>query len=167
MKKIFLSAGFILAFGAYAVYTSLTGQPQALPSSTNGTPENTGNNAGNSSANETTNPSSINNQATGQPANTNAYTYNDGDFTGNSVDAYYGNVQVKVSITNHLISDVQFLQYPNDRGTSIQVSNMSMPILKSEAIKAQSANVNIVSGATQTSQGFIESLKSALVLAQN
>jgi len=57
---------------------------------------------------------------------------------------------------------VQFLQYPSDRNTSIRINSRAMPILKQEAISAQNANVNIVSGATDSSQAFQQSLASAL-----
>lgn len=88
--------------------------------------------------------------------------YKNGVYIGSEADAFYGIVQVQVYVSNGKISDVQFLQYPNDRGTSIEINSQAMPYLKQEALQAQSAAVDIVSGATQTSQAFIESLKSAL-----
>lgn len=93
--------------------------------------------------------------------------YKDGSYTGNAVDAYFGIVQVKAIIEGGKITDVQFLKYPNDRQTSIEISNNSMPILKQEAIAKQDSKVDIVSGATQTSEGFQTSLASALSLAKN
>jgi uncharacterized protein with FMN-binding domain len=54
------------------------------------------------------------------------------------------------------------LQYPSDRRTSIAINRRALPVLRSEAIAAQSANVDIVSGATLTSEAFIESLGAAL-----
>lgn len=93
--------------------------------------------------------------------------YRDGQYIGRVADAYYGNVQVKAFIQNGKISDVQFLQYPSDRRTSIEINTQAMPYLKSEAIQAQSANVDIVSGATATSGAFQESLASALSKAIN
>ena len=93
--------------------------------------------------------------------------YADGTYTGNVADAYYGNIQVQAVIQNGQITDVQFLQYPSDRSTSIRINGRAMPMLKSEAISAQSANVNIVSGATDSSQAFMQSLGSALTSARN
>lgn len=93
--------------------------------------------------------------------------YKDGTYIGNVADAYYGNVQVKIDITGGKIADVIFLQYPNDRQTSVEINNQAMPYLKSEAIQAQNASVDGVSGATETSQAFIESLASALAQAKN
>lgn len=88
--------------------------------------------------------------------------YKDGTYIGDSVDAYYGNVQVKAIITNGKITDVQFLDYPHDRNTSVRINSQAMPYLTTEAIQAQSANVDTISGATATSGGFRASLQSAL-----
>ena len=88
--------------------------------------------------------------------------YKNGTYTGDSVDAFYGLVQVQVVVQNGKITDVSFLQYPSDRQTSREISSQAMPYLKQEAIQAQSANVDIVSGATQTSEAFRQSLQSAL-----
>ncbi|MBI5906651.1 FMN-binding protein [Candidatus Saccharibacteria bacterium] len=88
--------------------------------------------------------------------------YKDGSYVGNAADAFYGYIQVKAVIQNGAITDVQFLQHPNDHSTSIEINNQAMPYLKQEAIKAQSSQVDIVSGATDTSYAFIESLKTAL-----
>lgn len=94
-------------------------------------------------------------------------SYKDGTYTGTSVDAYYGNVQVQVMVSGGKIIDVRFLNYPHDRGTSRMINSQAMPYLKSEVITAQNANVDIVSGATATSQAFIQSLQSALSQAQS
>lgn len=92
--------------------------------------------------------------------------YKNGEYTGNIADAYYGNVQVKATISGGKITDVQFLDYPNDRQNSIRINTYAMPILKSEAIQAQSAKVDVVSGATATSGAFQESLASTLAQAK-
>jgi uncharacterized protein with FMN-binding domain len=62
---------------------------------------------------------------------------------------------------------VQFLQYPSDRRTSQRINSIAMPYLRQEAIQAQSAQVDIISGATLTSEGFQASLQSALQAAHN
>ncbi len=90
----------------------------------------------------------------------------DGTFTGNAVNASYGDVQVSAKISNGKIVDITFLQYPNDRSTSLQKSKRAMPILTSEAISTQSSQVDIVSGATYTSRAFMKSLTSALAKAR-
>jgi uncharacterized protein with FMN-binding domain len=92
--------------------------------------------------------------------------YKDGEYAGPVTDAYYGLVQVKAVIQAGKITDVQFLQYPNDRRTSIRINNIAMPYLITEALQVQSAQVDIISGATLTSEAFAESLQSALVSAK-
>jgi uncharacterized protein with FMN-binding domain len=88
--------------------------------------------------------------------------FKDGTYTGRIENAYYGNVQVSAVIQNGVLTAVNFLQSPNDNPNSIYVNQAAMPYLKHEAIKAQSANVSIVTGATLTSQAFIQSLTNAL-----
>jgi uncharacterized protein with FMN-binding domain len=93
--------------------------------------------------------------------------YRNGTYTGPPVDVFYGLVQVQVVIQNGQIANVQFLQYPNDRRTSVEINNQAMPWLTQEAIQAQSANVDIITGATLTSEGFATSLQAALQSARN
>jgi uncharacterized protein with FMN-binding domain len=91
----------------------------------------------------------------------------DGQYTGNESQNIYGTIQVKAIIQNGKLADVQFLQYPNDRQESVEINTQAMPILTQEAIKAQNTNVDIVSGATDSSQSFKESLRSALDQAKS
>ncbi len=88
--------------------------------------------------------------------------YKNGTYTGSTADAYYGNIQVKAIISGGKITDVQFLQYPSDRRNSIAINTQAMPYLKSEAIQIQGSQVDIVSGATDSSLAFRQSLHSAL-----
>ncbi len=92
--------------------------------------------------------------------------YKDGTYTGSVVNVRWGYVQVQATIQNGQISNVQFLQYPNERTTSARINSNAVPALQQEAIQAQSANVNIVTGATLTSEGFAQSLQVALSQAQ-
>lgn len=95
--------------------------------------------------------------------------YKSGSYTGTAIltDGGYGTVQVKAVIQDGKITDVQFVQYPDHPGHTIEVSQSAMPVLKQEAITAQDAQVAIVSGATQTTQAFIQSLQSALDQAKS
>ncbi|OGZ68616.1 MAG: hypothetical protein A3D35_01170 [Candidatus Staskawiczbacteria bacterium RIFCSPHIGHO2_02_FULL_34_9] len=86
-------------------------------------------------------------------------------YIGDLVDAFYGPMQVEAVISSGKLTDIKLLQYPNDRGNTIRISDESLPVLKSEAIQKQTANVDIVSGATQTSEAFMKSLASALTKA--
>src|SRR5579859_658949 len=100
------------------------------------------------------------------PTATTQSQYKDGTFTGSVEDAFYGNFQVAAVISGGKLTDVQFLQYPNDRGTSIQINAYAMPILRSEALQAQSAQVDTVSSASQSSGAFVKSLDNALQQAR-
>jgi uncharacterized protein with FMN-binding domain len=93
---------------------------------------------------------------------TTTVSYKDGTYTGGTENAFYGNLQVSATVQGGKITSVSFLQYPDDNPNSINVNQAAMPYLKQEAIKAQSANVSGVTGATYTSQAFIQSLSSAL-----
>jgi uncharacterized protein with FMN-binding domain len=92
--------------------------------------------------------------------------YKDGTYTGPEVDAIYGLVQVQTVIQNGKIVNVQFLQFPNDRRTSQRINNYAVPTLQQEAIQAQSANVDLITGATLTSEAFQMSLQAALSQAK-
>ncbi len=71
-------------------------------------------------------------------------------------------MQVEIVVSAGKITDVRTLQETNEGGRSQQISNYAVPILRKEVLAAQSAKVNSVSGATYTSQGYLESLQSAL-----
>ncbi|HUD19284.1 MAG TPA: FMN-binding protein [Patescibacteria group bacterium] len=178
MKRFALSAFVVITFIAYVLNQKLTGADGAsgviapLPSQSQGQTFNTISTptaTASSPPPPTNTPISHQPQpaATSMPTPTATPTpahsgYKDGQFTGNSADAYYGNIQVKITIQGGKITDVQFLDYPHDRNTSIMINSQAMPYLKSEAIQAQSAQVDIVSGATDSSLAFRQSLQSAL-----
>jgi uncharacterized protein with FMN-binding domain len=88
--------------------------------------------------------------------------YTDGTYTGPQIDAQFGLVQVQAVIQNGKIADVQVLQYPSDRRTSVRINNVALPWLKQEVIQSQTANVDLVTGATLTSEAYEMSLQSAL-----
>jgi uncharacterized protein with FMN-binding domain len=74
---------------------------------------------------------------------------------------------VKAVIEGGSIADVEFLDFPQDRRTSRRINSIATPYLVREAIQAQSARVDVISGATFTSEAFIESLRTALAQASN
>jgi uncharacterized protein with FMN-binding domain len=81
---------------------------------------------------------------------------------GQPVTIPYGVVQVRLIITGHTISDVQPLQLPNADGHSQNIAAMAVPLLRQQVLSAQSAQINGVSGATYTSDGYARSVQSAL-----
>jgi uncharacterized protein with FMN-binding domain len=91
--------------------------------------------------------------------------YADGTYTGGDENAYYGRVQVRVTVANHQVASVKVLDYPQDRRTSRYINSQALPLLRQEVIAAQDANIDTVSGATLTSEAYIRSLSSALAQA--
>jgi uncharacterized protein with FMN-binding domain len=82
--------------------------------------------------------------------------------TGQVVDTQYGPVQVQITLTGNRIANIGALQLPSDRSRSIEISQYAAPILRQEVLTAQSAQIDVVSGASYTSQGYADSLQSAL-----
>lgn len=111
-------------------------------------------------------PSSGSQSIMQQPPRQMMGSYKNGTYNGSVQDAFYGPLQVQVVIANGKISDVIFLQYPNDNRTSQYVNSQADPMLKQEAIQAQSTQVDGVSGASASSQAFQASLASALAQAK-
>lgn len=155
MKKIILSGGVIVAFIGYCLHAQ---SEQAKANFT--TPTTTSQPQADTTSAQPAAQTSTSQTATTAPT-TNSQ-YKDGSYTGSEADAFYGFIQVKATVSGGKITDVTFLQYPNDRGESVRINQRAMPLLKQEAIQAQSSQVDGVSGATDTSQAFIESLTSAL-----
>lgn len=91
-----------------------------------------------------------------------AHGYTDGVYTGPTADAYYGIIQIQALVQGGQLTALKVLKYPSDRRTSISINRQALPMLRDEAISAQSANVDIISGATLTSRAFIQSLRGAL-----
>lgn len=85
----------------------------------------------------------------------------DGTYTGYAYDTPYGAMQVEVVISGGSIADVYWVQLPQDQ-RSLRINDQAAPILVAEALEAQSASVDSVSGASFTSEGFRQSLQSAL-----
>lgn len=81
---------------------------------------------------------------------------------GRTYDTPYGPVQVQVTESNGRITDVAALQLPQGSGRDIDIDNYAVPQLRAEALQAQSAQIDAVSGATYTSEGYVRSLQSAL-----
>ncbi|QND64607.1 FMN-binding protein [Mesorhizobium loti] len=95
------------------------------------------------------------------------HSFADGTFTGPVTDAYYGLIQIQASIQGGRLISLKVLKYPSDRRTSININRQALPMLRDEAITAQSANVDIISGATLTSRAFRQSLAGALKQASS
>ncbi|MFJ8023965.1 FMN-binding protein [Streptomyces sp. NPDC096311] len=82
--------------------------------------------------------------------------------TGDTVQTRWGPVQVRVTLKNGKITDVTAISYPSDNPRDQEINSYALPQLRREALAAQSARIDSVSGATYTSDGYQQSLQSAL-----
>jgi uncharacterized protein with FMN-binding domain len=81
---------------------------------------------------------------------------------GPSVDTRWGPVQVRITVDGGRLTGVELLQYPDGNGRDEEINARALPILVSESVDAQSADIDMVSGATVTSEGYVQSLQAAL-----
>ena len=88
--------------------------------------------------------------------------YQDGTWTGSPVRQYYGYVQAQAHVKNGKISSIDILRAPMDRRTSRYINSKALPMLEREIVMAQNTNVSYISGATLTSQAFLNSVHDAL-----
>lgn len=82
--------------------------------------------------------------------------------TGDAVQTRFGPVQVAVTFSGDTITAVDPVQLPNGNGRDIAINSYATPILEQEVLASQSARIDTVSGATYTSEGYIDSLQSAI-----
>ncbi len=152
MKKIL---AIVIIVGGSALYLfSRASTSTAAPSSVSAAPVGATNTQTTPSAGAAAPPPAAGSAPTGQ--------YKDGTYTGSVANAYWGPVQVQAVVQHGAITRVRFLSYPNSHSTSTYINQQVMPVLSQEAIAAQSANVNYISGATFTSQAFEQSLAAAI-----
>jgi uncharacterized protein with FMN-binding domain len=82
--------------------------------------------------------------------------------TGDSVDTRWGPVQVQITVTDGKITAANAIVYPQNNGRDQQINSYAIPELNQETLAASSAQIDMVSGATYTSEGYLGSLQSAL-----
>jgi uncharacterized protein with FMN-binding domain len=82
--------------------------------------------------------------------------------TGPSVDTRWGPVQVQITVDGGTVTDVTVVDYPDGNGKDREINARALPELIQETLDAQSGDIDMVSGATVTSEGYVESLQGAL-----
>ena len=83
-------------------------------------------------------------------------------YTGPVAQTRWGPVQVKITVQSGKLTKVTILQQPNGNPRDAEINGYALPILINESLSAQSANIDMVSGATVTSDGYAQSLQAAL-----
>ena len=134
--------------------------PPAPPASTSGATSDASRRAGSTSAAPSTHTKSgsrSGSSSTSRPAAPRPRTID-----GGVANTQYGNVQVAITVTGSHITDVRALHLTDSSGHSVQISDYAAPILRKEALSKQSAQIDMVSGATYTSEAYQQSLQSAI-----
>jgi uncharacterized protein with FMN-binding domain len=164
MKRLIASVIVVVAFTFYAIF-SRGSTATTLASSTNtatgSSPETATAQPVRTSGEDDDEAAVVQQTANTQVTSAASSGYADGTYTGAQANALYGVVQVQVTVQGGQITDVQFLSHPTGH-RSDEINARAVPLLTQEAVAAQSANVQVVSGATLTSKAFMESLQSAL-----
>jgi uncharacterized protein with FMN-binding domain len=83
-------------------------------------------------------------------------------YTGDTADTRWGPVQVAITVTDGKITKVEVPVSPSGNQRDLEINDQALPTLVQETLDAQSANIDMVSGATVTSDGYLTSLQSAL-----
>ncbi|NEM90083.1 FMN-binding protein [Galbitalea soli] len=144
-------AGASAAHSAEALTsTGSTGSTTASTATGSGT-------ASTPSSTTSSSPSSTGSASTGGSTASTTKTY-----TGNVIDTQWGTVQVEIKVKAGKITDVVALKLTDVGGRSVEISNYAAPILRQEVLAAQSANVAAVGGATYTTDGYLQSVQSAI-----
>lgn len=160
MKKIWgwiIGVVLIVAIGFSVIWDNLT--PVSAPAPTDANTNTNASTGSDQSASGTTSGTAMGGMTMGN--------YKDGTYTGPVADAVYGKLQLVVTVNGGMITNITWPVYPNDPGHTSDVSASALPQLEQEAIASQSANVNAVSGATQDSTAFQQSLAAALAQAKS
>jgi uncharacterized protein with FMN-binding domain len=120
------------------------------PTGSSATPGSTGSGSTGSSTDSSTDSS------------TGSSTMQDGTYTGDSVSTRWGTVQVRISVQDGKITSAEAIDYPNSNHHDQEINAYAVPVLNEEAVVANSADIDAVSGATVTSHGYVRSLQSAI-----
>jgi uncharacterized protein with FMN-binding domain len=87
---------------------------------------------------------------------------NPATYTGDAADTRWGPVQVRITVQGGKITASEAVQYPQNNGRDAEINGFALPILNQEVVQKQSAAIDTVSGATVTSDGYLQSLQSAI-----
>ncbi|SFW78967.1 FMN-binding protein [Amycolatopsis australiensis] len=85
-----------------------------------------------------------------------------GTVTGDAADTRFGPVQVRITVENGKVTAVSAVEYPTENPRDQEINAYAIPQLNQEAARAGNADIDMVSGATYTSDGYVRSLQSAL-----
>ncbi len=173
MKRAALVGAGTLAGVAAILTLNPEGTTATSAAATPATSSSTGTSSGTSSGSSSSSTSSgstsgaTSSGSTSSGSSTTTTSGTDGTYTGDAVDIghNYGTIQLQVTVSGGKVTDVTALAVPQNDPRSSQISSYAVPQLVSQAIEAQSSSISGISGATFTSNGFAQSLASALTQA--
>lgn len=110
----------------------------------------------------TSSPSSSTGRAASKKPSATSSTGPAKTYTGTSIDTSYGPVQVQITVVDGKVNKSKVTQVPWNGSRDQEINGYAVPILNKEAVQAQSGTIDMVSGATFTSDGYIQSLQSAI-----
>lgn len=124
--------------------------------------------SGSASASSSSAPSSssTSSSSSGSSSSSSSTGLRDGTYTGSTTVTSRGDVQVRITVSGGSITAVDALQYPQENPTAVSINGQAIPIYIKEALAAQSSEIQLVSGATETYSGFTGSLQSAILQAK-
>ena len=173
MRRVVVGAmgtlsGLVLLF---SYHTSLGGATSASGSTTaagsegtTSTPTPTASSSGSSTSTGSSGstPSTTSGSSSSSSSSSTTSSGGSGTYTGQSVDTRWGPVQVQITVENGKITAAQAVVYPQENPRDQEINAYAVPQLNSEVVKSQSGSIDAVSGATVTSDGYIQSLQSAI-----
>jgi uncharacterized protein with FMN-binding domain len=167
VKKIVLwlmstVTALVLLFGYHTSTSSQAaagGQSSAIAPVSGGTSGTSGTSGGTSSG---TSGGSSSSGTTGSSSTGTSGSAASRTVTGDVADTRWGPVQVQVTVVSGKITNVSVVEYPNNNPRDQEINAQALPILVQETLSAQNAHIDMVSGATVTSDGYLQSLQSAL-----
>lgn len=86
----------------------------------------------------------------------------DGTYDGAAVSTRYGDVQVRITVSDGVVTDAVAVAYPDGDRRDQEINAYAIPVLQQETLTAQSASIDMISGATVTSRAYVQSLQDAL-----
>jgi uncharacterized protein with FMN-binding domain len=125
-------------------------------------PANPGSTSASSGGDPTSTASPSASASSGDSSGSSSSSGKSGTFSGQTAGTRWGDVQVTITVTNGKITAVNVPVYPNGNGRDQEINAFALPTLVQETLQAQSADIQTVSGATVTSDGYLQSLQSAL-----
>lgn len=118
--------------------------------------------SGSSSDASTPSPTASADSGSNSSSTTTSSGLKDGTYTGTAVQTRYGVIQVQATVSGGKITSVTTPQLQAFDSRSQYINSQAVPMLKEEVLSAQSAQVDMISGATYTSEGYLTSLQAAL-----